>query len=223
MTLTRRLSIAWLAWFGLIGANGMAADDLPLLFRDQFEEGAVHWEPTDAAAWKVVPSDSRNIYSHFQQSDYRPPYRSPVNFALLKDVVVGDFRFEARLRSTVKDYDHRDMCFVFGYRDVAHFYYVHLGKKTGDHANQVFIVNGAPRTKISTRTSTGTNWDDEWHNLRVVRRVSDGAIDVYFDDMENAVMSATDRTFMSGRIGIGSFDDTGDWDDVRLYGSQVNK
>jgi hypothetical protein len=31
-------------------------------------------------------------------------------------------------------------------------------------------------------------------------------------------MRATDRTFLSGQIGLGSFDDTGNWDDVRLYG-----
>ena len=32
------------------------------------------------------------------------------------------------------------------------------------------------------------------------------------------VMTATDRTFGWGQIGLGSFDDTGFWDDIRLYG-----
>lgn len=31
-------------------------------------------------------------------------------------------------------------------------------------------------------------------------------------------MSASDTTFGKGRIGIGSFDDMNDFDDVRLYG-----
>ena len=60
-------------------------------------------------------------------------------------MVVGDFVLEVELQSTVKDYDHRSMVLVFGYQDPAHFYYVHFGKKTDDHANQIFIVNGAPR------------------------------------------------------------------------------
>ncbi len=41
---------------------------------------------------------------------------------------------------------------------------------------------------------------------------------MYFDDMENPVMTARDKTFTWGRIGIGSFDDTGEFDEVRLYG-----
>jgi hypothetical protein len=128
---------------------------------------------------------------------------------------------EARLQSTVKDYGHRDMCLFFGYRDPAHFYYVHLGKQTDDHANQIFIVNDAPRKKISTKTSPGTNWDDAWHQVKIVRRTADGAIEVYFDDMKTPVMTATDKTFTSGRIGVGSFDDTGNWDDVTLSGTRV--
>ena len=84
---------------------------------------------------------------------------------------------EVKLQSTVKDYDHRSLVLVFGYQDPAHFYYVHFGKKTDDHANQIFIVNGAPRLKISTKTTPGTAWDDAWHEVKIVRNVGDGSID----------------------------------------------
>ena len=63
------------------------------------------------------------------------------------------------------------MCVFFGYQDDSHLYYVHLGKKTDDHANQVFIVNEAPRTKISTKTTDGIPWLDyalpyiEWSSI----------------------------------------------------------
>src|SRR5262249_14834581 len=117
------------------------AKDPPLLFRDDFAKGADHWEPTDANAWKVVETKRGKVYSQFRQSKYEPPHRSPFNFSLIKDLNVGDLVLEARVRSTVKDYPHRDVCVFFGYQDPAHFYYVHFGKKTDDHANQVFIVN----------------------------------------------------------------------------------
>jgi len=159
-------------------------------------------------------------YSQLKQSDYKPPVRSPFNFALVKDLAVTDFVLEARLQSTVKDYPHRDMCLLFGYQDPSHFYYVHLGKKTDDHANQIFIVDGTPRKKISTKTSAGTNWDDAWHHVKIVRGTGDGTIEVYFDDMKTPVMTATDKTFTWGQVGVGSFDDTGNWTDVKVFGKR---
>ena len=90
------------------------------------------------------------------------------------------------------------------------------------HANQIFIVNEKPRLKISTKTSDGTNWDDEWHHARVIRDVKTGKIDVYFDDMKTPVMTAVDKTFTWGRVGVGSFDDTGNFDQIRLYGEKVD-
>ena len=48
--------------------------------------------------------------------------------------------------------------------------------------------------------------------------MTSGEIEVYFDDMQTPVMKAVDTTFGTGRIGVGSFDDTGDFDTIRLYG-----
>lgn len=191
---------------------------LPLLFSDDFEHGLTHWQPTDQKAWKLVESRHGHAYSLFKQSNYKPPQRSPVNFSLVKDLVVGDFELEADVLSTKKDYGHRDMCIVFGYQDPEHFYYVHFGKQADEHANQIFIVDGAPRRKISTKTTSGTPWDDRWHHVKVTRRVDLGMIAVYFDDMEKPAMEARDTTFTWGHVGLGSFDDIGDWDDVKLYG-----
>jgi hypothetical protein len=225
--LSAEMSLAASAVLLLLSAVCARAADsdapLPLVYRDDFEQGAEHWQPTDAKAWKVGEESGNRFYSLFQQSKYQPPHRSPLNFSLIRDVVVGDFALEARVRSTVKDYGHRDMCLVFGYQDPGHFYYVHLGKKTDDHANQIFIVNGSPRTKISTKTSDGTDWNDDWHQVKVVRRVADGTIEVFYDDLETPVMTARDKTFVWGQVGVGSFDDTGDWDDVKLYGVRILK
>jgi hypothetical protein len=204
----------------------VAAEDgptLPLVYQEDFEKGADRWEPTDPKAWKVITTKQGNVYSQFQQSKYNPPHRSPLNISLLKNIEVSDFVLEAKVRSTARDYPHRDVCLFFGYQDPAHFYYVHLAKKTDDHANQIFLVNGAPRIKISTKTTPGTNWTDDWHNVKIVRKVSDGGIRVYFDDMKEPVMTANDKTFTRGRVGVGSFDDTGDWDDITLHGNKVEK
>jgi hypothetical protein len=199
------------------------AEKLPLLFSDDFSKGAGRWQPTDPKAWKVIDTKEGKAYSQFRQSKYKPPHRSPLNISLVKGLTAGAFVFEAKVQSTARDYPHRDMCVFFGHQDPAHFYYVHLGKKTDDHANQVFIVNGKDRMKISTKTSAGTPWTDGWHRVKVVRRVSDGSIAVYFDDMKKPAMTAKDKTFTRGRLGVGSFDDTGNWADVKVYGVKAKK
>jgi len=215
------LPLAMLACVGW-SVSAARADELPLLLSEDFEKGADRWEPTDPKAWKVTEQDGNRVYSQHAKSKYRPPHRSPHNIALLKDVNVGSFVLTARLQSTIRDYGHRDMCLFFGYQDPAHFYYVHLGKKADAHANQIFIVNEAPRTKISKTTTEGTPWTDDWHRVKLVRDVEKGTIEVYFDDMDKPVMTAQDDTFTWGRVGIGSFDDTGNWDEIQLRGAKVS-
>jgi len=204
-----------------------AGDDkpgkLPLVFEDDFSKGAERWKPSDPRAWKVIDTKTGKAYSQFKQSDYKPPHRSPLNFALVKDLIVGDFVLEAKVQSTVKDYGHRDMCLFFGYQAPDKYYYAHLAKKTDDRANQIFIVNGAPREKISKKTTPGTYWTDDWHTLKLVRKTGDGTIEVFFDDMKTPVMTASDKTFTWGQVGVGSFDDTGNWADVKVHGVKVEK
>ncbi len=206
-----------------ISAAPAGEKKLDLLFEDDFEKGADRWQPTDPKAWRIVKTDKGSVYNQFQMSKYQPPFRSPHNISLVKDLVVDDFTLEAKVQSTGKDVDHRDMCLFFGYQDPAHFYYVHIAKKTDDHANQIFIVNNEARKKISTKTTPGTPWDDGWHRVKIVRRIGDGTIEIFLGDMKTPIMTAQDKTFAWGRVGLGSFDDSGNWDDVRVWGERVEK
>ena len=208
----------------LIATSTRADDNLPILLSEDFKRGFSAWKTTDPNAWRVIEpgTGSNRVLELFGKSNYEPPHRSPFNIAILKYHTVGDFELTAKVQTTKESYGHRDMCLFFGYQDPAHFYYVHLGQKADDHANQIFIVNDAARTKISEKSTGGTPWKDgEWHNVKIIRKVESGLIEVYFDDMTTPVMSAHDKTFEWGKIGLGSFDDTGMWDDVKLRGIEV--
>jgi len=150
-------------------------------------------------------------------SNYQPKVRSPHNIALIKDVEVADFVLTLRVKSTLDTGGHRDCCIFFGYQSPTQFYYVHLGARPDPNSGQIMIVNEAPRTPL-TDNKNPTPWDDQWHDVKVVRHAETGTIEIYFDDMAKPLMTAIDKTFGKGQVGIGSFDDMNDFDDVKLFG-----
>lgn len=219
-----RVLIFTLLSFVAILADSHGKDSMKLILVEDFENGAEDWKPTDTKAWKIKTEEGNSVNSLWVKvSDYKPPFRSPHNISLFEESVVSDFELTLRVKSTSRPYGHQSLCLFFGYQGPSKFYYVHFGKKTDAHANQIFIVNEAARTKISLETTPGTPWDTEWHTVRVRRDVSTGEILIFFDDMNNPVMRAVDKTFKFGQIGIGSFDDPGDFDDIVLWGIESDE
>ena len=197
----------------------LADKKLPLVFVADFEDAKLDgWQATDPNAWRIEDGRGGKVLAQFKQSNYKPSVRSPFNINLIRDVQVHDFELELKMRSTTKDYGHRDLCLFFGHQDPSHFYYVHIANQADAHANSVFIVNGEPRVSIAKTRTEGTRWDDNWHTVRLVRDVDRGTIEVYFDERPEPIMTAVDDTFKYGRVGVGSFDDTGQFDDIHLWG-----
>jgi hypothetical protein len=177
---------------------------------------------TDASAWRHAPGMPAALELH-KQSKYTPPFRSPVNIALVKNKKFGDITIDCEALQTGREYGHRDMIFVFGFQNPANYYYVHIATKGDDNANQIFIVKDAPRKKISKTTNAGNDWGlNKWHKVRIVRNVSSGDIHVYFDDMDKPIMTANDKTHGAGWAGLGSFDDTGKITNLKLTGTATD-
>jgi hypothetical protein len=190
-----------------------------VIFRDDFESDPfTRWEPVTKSAWSWTNTDHSHVFELTKNVPLEESVRAPFNRNLVKGLVVSDFQLDVDLRSTTRDYPNRDLSLMFGYQDPAHMYYCHLGHVESDTSNNIFIVDGKDRAPISTHTSRGTQWGNGWHHARVRRNVADGSIKVYFDDMKDPVMTATDKTFLWGQVGIGSFDDTGQFDNVSVRG-----
>ncbi len=211
--------------YAVVGSR-LVAEELPLLVIDDFENGMTKWQTTDDNFWKITELDRDGTSTHvlrvLGKSKYEPPVRSPHSIAWLRDIVVSDFVMTVKVESTnYKAGNHRDLCLFWGRQDASHFYYVHFGAKADPHACQVFIVDGKPRAKITVDEAQGTPWGKAWHVVRVVRTVADGKIKVYFDDMERPMMTARDDTFKWGQVGLGTFDDNGNFDGFELQGVKV--
>ena len=201
-----------------LAEDARTCDGFPLVFSEDFEHGTGHWETTDDTAWELHKNDGGMAFGlNRRTSAYKPAVRSPHNIALIKNVEVADFVLTLKVKSTLDTGNHRDCCAFFNYQDPTHFYYVHLGARPDPHSGQIMIVNGAPRRAL-TENKKRTPWDDKWHTVKIVRNTTEGSIKIFFDDMNEPHMEAVDKTFGKGRIGIGSFDDMDDFDDIKVYG-----
>lgn len=216
-----RLSLILTAF--ALGLTARADKELPVILKEDFSKDASAWKTTDDKKWKLTTVNGNQVFELLGKSNYNPPHRSPHSIALLKDKIVGSFVLTARIQTTQTTRGHRDLCFFFNYQDPTHFYYLHLGEKPDKNSSQIFIVNEAPRKNLIL-TKNGIPWENgQFHNLKIVRDVESGKIDVYFDDMKKPVKSAVDKTFTWGQIGIGSFDDMGYFDDIELRGVEIKK
>jgi hypothetical protein len=174
------------------------------------------WKATDLSAWKAEKVAGSGVLNLHKRSDYKPAVRSPESILWLAEDGPDSFVFDAIVKSTEESHAHRDICLFFGRQDDEHFYYAHLAEQADAHAHSIFVVDGADRKSIASKRSDGIEWGGDWHRVRVERDASSGAIRVYFDDLATPVMEASDKRFIGGGVGIGSFDNTALFDDLRL-------
>jgi len=116
---------------------------------------------------------------------------------------------------------NRDMVVIFHYQDPTHFYYVHFSASSDGLHNIIGLVNGKDRVKISQEAPGESEFrltDMEYHDFKVTYSALNGEIRAYMDDMITPILTANDKTLGYGLVGVGSFDDTGSFDDIILWG-----
>ena len=185
-----------------------------LNFHDDFSSGKLDsWQFPFAKDW-VVKEEGSLHYLHMLRSRDPLVPRRPQQFALVKGITVGSFTLETRVRR-----EGSSMMIVFNYLDTLHFYYTHLSKDPGakvDVHNGIFLVDGAPRRRLAGLQASPVLPDTKWHTVRVERDVTSGSIKVFVDQEPQPRFSVVDKTFKCGQVGLGSFDETGDYTDVKL-------
>jgi hypothetical protein len=198
---------------------------LPVLASEDFESGrADGWQPSDPAHWSVLPVGRNLVYALTAPGD-QGKVRAPTSWSLWSGYEVGSFEFAGRLECAADPANpKRDMCIIFGFQDPTHFAYVHFAASSDDVHNVIAVVNGADRARISTEApgaSAARLTDKAWHAFKVTFDAATGETKAYLDDMRVPVLTAVDRTFVRGRVGVGSFDDTGCFDDLTLRGVRI--
>jgi hypothetical protein len=184
----------------------------PLVFAEDFltPEKLAGFEFTDRGAWRWGRVEHTSFLELHRASEYAPPHRSPLSIALLPELVVGDFDLELRLEQTGRDYGHRDLIVVLGFESPGRYLYVHLAPSPDENAHNVFVVDDAPRRNLLPPQAEGIDWGNgEWHTVRLERRLEEGTLRVFWDGREAPIFVVEDLPPAWGRLGFGSFDDTG--------------
>ena len=84
----------------------------------------------------------------------------------------------------------------------------------------IFVVDNKDRRRIDDGTTPPQLKDREWHRVRLERDGGTGRIDIFVDGSSQPVLRASDTTIPSGRVGLGSFDDTGEFRAFSVTGYQ---
>ncbi len=198
---------------------------LPLLFHEDFkspDDALKQFTFTDKDAWKIITDDvngaKQNVLSLFKQSNYKPPVRSPLNIAWINDLKVSHFILEAKCRITTELIPHRDLCFFLAGIDASHMIYCHVAQQEDKIHNQIHLVNGKDREPITVKHAKGTPWDDKYHTVKITR--DDTGVAVYFDG--TLLMTTGSKEFPTGKLGVGSFDDLGNFAEIIVWGKKAD-
>jgi hypothetical protein len=175
------------------------------------------WTLDGSGDWQVM--DGRLILA--KGGTFAGAIHRPGAIAILKTDPLLRVTVQTQLRLTAPlDSIRRDLAVIFGYESPTRFYYAHFGGITDAGNNGIFLVDNADRRRIDPPTPAPQLKDQSWHRVRVVRDGSTGRIEVYFDDAAMPVFSAVDTTIRSGRIGVGSLNDYGEFRDIVVTGSK---
>jgi len=191
-----------------------------------FEDGlAEMWQAKNPEHWKVTEKDGSMVYELISPGE-QGEIRAPSSWTILSGLEVSSFELTGRLLcKTEASNPRRDMCLFFNYQDPTHFYYVHFSASSDEVHNIIGLVNGSDRVKINSEPPGESNFrliDLEWHRFKVTYKAETGDIKAYLDDMDQPILTACDKTITHGSVGIGSFDDTGYFDDIILRGEKTN-
>ncbi len=197
-------------------------DDFVVLAVSDFETGrADGWRPDDPARWRVWGGKGAMVYELTAPGE-PGRLRAPTSWSVWEGHDMGSFDFSGRLRCDADPAnDKRDMCVFFHFQDPEHYYYVHFSASSDAVHNIIGLVNGEDRVKINAEPagiSPAQLTDRAWHRFKVTCDAASGEIRAYLDDMTRPVLTAFDKRIAHGLVGVGSFDDTGAFDDLKLRG-----
>ena len=173
------------------------------------------WTVPFASDWTVDQEDGTQVLHLNKGREPVTGPRRPFQFALTEIPSYGKLTVEADVKPT-----EDALMIVFAYRDAAHFDYVHLALSPGTVQpvhNGIMHVFGGERVRISSqRGPAAFAAINRWYHVRLEHDANTGAVAVTVDGRALPALEAVDRSLGPGNLGLGSFDETGAYKNLKI-------
>lgn len=180
------------------------------------------WKLPVASDWKVSDGVLELLVPRPSTQPRRP---SQYALADTTDYLKATVEVEMQAEPKAKRNRRNSLILVYAWRDAEHFNYAHLSvdaaKQVAVH-NGIFHVYGGDRVRISSEEGPATLKDGVWHKVKLVYDGTTGRVDVWVDGQTSPSMRAVDMSLGAGKVGIGSFFDTGSFRNFRISGTKAN-
>lgn len=174
-----------------------------------------NWTVPQEQDWKISDDAGTPMLQLLVGREPLPGPRRPGQFALMEMPPAQHIVLEADVRPT-----KRSLMIVYAYQDAAHFDYVHFSTDTAMKQpvhNGVFHVYGGERVRISAATGPAAfSGINQWFHLKVQWDGTTGEVQGFVDGVAVPALHAVDLSLQEGKVGIGSFDETGDFKNLKI-------
>jgi hypothetical protein len=172
-----------------------------------------HWTVGQASDWSVAGGVLKLLVAG------EPPPgtpRRPQKIALAETQPFRRVTVEAEVLRAKKS-----LIVVYAWQDDLHYNYAHISSEaatTTNVHNGMFHVFGGERVRISTLDGPASLPAQEWTPVKLVFDGDSGRCYVEVNGKRNPSLEAVDLSLRYGRVGLGSFNETGDFRRVRITG-----
>jgi len=196
--------------FAMLAAAAVAAGAA-----DKLQVFGREWTVPVASDWTIERADGAEVAHLVTHRGPLPGPRRPIQFALTGAGDYANLTFEADVKPL-----GGSLLIVFAYRDEAHFDYAHLsvdpGSKQPVH-NGIFHVYGGERVRISSEQGPAAfAASGRWYHVRLTHEAATGHVGGTVDGQTVPALDAVDRSLGAGQCGFGSFDETGEFKNVKI-------